>query len=206
MAEADGVRSLRLWDLAAGRELAVFALDCDVYDLAFAPDGRTLYAGCSDHLIRRWDMTRLQSLPSLEGHENEVYAMALSPDGRWLASGSTGRKIRLWDVATGRQIAILIGHADHVDALAFSPDGQTLASGSPDGSVRLWSVATGLELLSLELPSLAPEIRCLAFSRNGKTLAAGVVPTDGEAEILVWSARVKSTATNGAESEDARRE
>ncbi len=123
----DAGRSIQLWDLASGRELSVFPLKCSVYCLAFAPDGHTLLAACSDHSIKRWDVARQQSLPSLAGHENEVFALAFSTDGRLLASGGAGRKVRLWDLPTGQQIGILIGHAEDINALAFTPDGKTLA-------------------------------------------------------------------------------
>ncbi len=201
LAERETARWIGLWDLVSGRQLSVFPLESDICNVVFAPDGRTLYAGGFDHTIQRWDLASRRPLPSLEGHQNGICSLALSPDGRLLASGSAGRKVRLWDVGAGRQIRILIGHADNVDALAFSPDGKTLASGSRDGSVKLWSVATGLELLSLDLPLLSPAIECLRFSDNGETLAAGVEPTDAEAEIYIWSAPGDSTtrAIQGAE-------
>jgi WD40 repeat protein len=198
VAGTDELGMIQLWDLASGRQLCVFPLECDVFPLAFAPDGHTLYAGCSDNTIKRWDVARRQPLPSICGHQNSPFALAFSPDGGLLASGGTGRKVRLWDLRTLQQIGILIGHADDINALAFTPDGETLASGCEDGSVKLWSVATRLELLSLDPPALAPSIECLTFSFDGKTLAAGCEPVDGNVEIHVWSARRDSSATDSA--------
>jgi WD40 repeat protein len=62
--------------------------------------------------------------------------------------------------------------------VAFRPDGKILASGSGDGRVKLRRATTGKEAASLR--GARGIISSLAFSGDGKTLAAG-----GD-EILVW--------------------
>jgi WD40 repeat protein len=42
---ADG--TVRLWEVATGRELQVLALDDEVRALAFSPDGALLVTGCT---------------------------------------------------------------------------------------------------------------------------------------------------------------
>ncbi len=46
-------------------------------------------------------------------------------------------------------------------------------------TVRVWEAATGKEVASF---NLAPYVRCLAFTRDGKTLAAG----SGDGNIRLW--------------------
>jgi len=59
-------------------------------------------------------------------------------------------------------------HGFPVNALAFSPDGKVVASSCED-SIFLWDVATGKLIRHFRLDW----VTCLAFSPNGKELAAG---------------------------------
>ena len=57
-------------------------------------------------------------------------------------------------------------------SLSFAPDSRTFASGSDDGSVRMWDVASG-ELKKSFLGNQQNWVRCVSFSPDGRTLAAG---------------------------------
>lgn len=72
---------------------------------------------------------------------------------------------------TAQQLEFVVetGHAGTIDSIVFSPDGKLLAS--CDGtSIKLWDVETGQEIKSV---AVFEEVNSLAFSRNGKRLAAG---------------------------------
>jgi hypothetical protein len=54
--------------------------------VAFSPDGATLAAGASDHLVHLWDLETGRELTPLRGHTWNVSGIVFSADGRWLYS------------------------------------------------------------------------------------------------------------------------
>lgn len=106
------------------------------------------------------------------------FGLDFSPDGKILAVTGTDNTVRLWnlDGPKPQKGHLLKGHTDWVHAVAFSPDGQKLATGSRDKTVRLWDAATGKELARLEDRA---EVRVVAITSDGKTLASGGFAGDG---------------------------
>jgi WD40 repeat protein len=138
--------TVRLWDVAAGKELhRLEGHKAVVFSVATSPDGKTLASGGWDFNIRLWDVASGKETAVLKGHNRRVESLAFSPDGKTLASGADDNTARLWDVATGTEPRTLKGHAKAVCWVAFSPDGKTLASGSQDSVIHLWEVGTGQE-------------------------------------------------------------
>jgi WD40 repeat protein len=82
------------------------------------------------------------------------------------------------DGAVKRFGSTRLRHNAPVSALAWSPDGKLLASsGRDDGTVRLWETATGRLVQSFKYAAF-----CLAFTPDGKGLAAGL---DGR--VCLWT-------------------
>jgi WD40 repeat protein len=112
-----------------------------------------------------------------------VYSLAFSPDGKVLACAGHSGSLVLWDAATGAVLRSLTGPDVRVAQVAFSPDGALLATaGKTDAAVvRLWQVATGQLLFTARQPGDMPAW-CVAFSPDGKTLAAGLEA----GEVRLW--------------------
>jgi hypothetical protein len=143
-------RTVRLWEVASGRQTATLTGHPDtVWSVAFSPDGATLATGGHDRAVRLWEVASGRQTATLTGHPGGVWSVAFSPDGATLATGGHDRTVRLWEVASGRQTATLTGHTSWVRSVAFSPDGTTLATGGADKTVRLWDVRTVEVLVTL---------------------------------------------------------
>jgi WD40 repeat protein len=165
-----------VWELGKGVERALPRNGHGmVISLAFSPDGTTLAAGDQSFEVVLWDATTGKERATLRGHTDVVSDLDFSPDGAALATASLDRTIRIWNVASARLEATMSGHSSGVCSVRFSPDGQTLASGSNAGVVKLWDAPSGQCRGSLGPNRTGHSVECLAFSRDGSTLAFGSV-------------------------------
>lgn len=153
-----------------------------VLGLAWSPDGWTLIASLSSHVMRAWD-TRDGHLihKHFGGHLGPVAGVAYSPDGRTVASASYDRTVKLWDAENPREPrAVLNGHTDEVRSVAFSPDGQQVASAGLDGTLRLWDANSGAALAVIRGHTSA--VTSLAYMPDGKR----IVTASHDETVRVW--------------------
>jgi WD40 repeat protein len=183
VASAGADRTVRSWDLAAGRLVTSVPLRADkLSTCAFSPDARRLAGVGPDNAVRIYDAATGRELACCKGHARQVHCLAFSPDGKHVASGSgedrTGGSkdysVRVWDARTGAEVISLTNLVGPVYAIAFSPDGRYLASGvwAPQGqhNVQVWDWRACREKLFMAGPH--PATRALAFSPDGRYLTA----------------------------------
>ena len=102
---ATGGSSVKLWDIATGKETGVLRGNSDsIAALAFSPDGRLVASGGLEHAVKIFEAAGGKELRTLTGHKNVVNAVAFSSDGKLLATGSWDNSIKFWDVETGREV------------------------------------------------------------------------------------------------------
>lgn len=171
LATGSADQTLRLWDVATGKERAVLKGHAEaIWSVAYSADGKIVASASFDRTVRLWDANTGKEAGILKGHDEEVMAVAIAPDGQTLATGSADWTIRLWNLPTKTARAVLNGHGGTVYCLRFLADGRTLASGSGDETVKLWDVATAKERLTLR--GHRSGVHALAVSSSGLALAS----------------------------------
>jgi WD40 repeat protein/tRNA A-37 threonylcarbamoyl transferase component Bud32 len=115
----------------AGRfPLVLEAGDVVVHAVAFA-DARTVLAGCSDGLVRRWRLSwagqPARRLRDLKGHADSV--LCLASDGMLVASGGQDGLVCVHDLGTGQLVHVFREHTDAVSGVALGPTGGSFRKG-----------------------------------------------------------------------------
>jgi WD40 repeat protein len=156
--------TVRIWDVASGAHLAIFAVQRHwVHSLIVLPDGKLV----SINNTCAWDVTNKKELFRVQ----RARCAVLLPDGK-MATGSDTAMVHILDLSDVSRSIELSGHTADVSALAVLHDG-TLASGSWDRSVHLWN-KKGAYLMTLLYHPLRHNVDALAVLSNGElAVAAG---------------------------------
>jgi serine/threonine protein kinase/WD40 repeat protein len=148
-----------------------------VYGLAVSANGATLFTAGQDTTVRQWSLAgEPRQVPNALGVDAVATTMAaaLTPAGKTVAIiHEQDAILQLWDPASSRKNQARLS-AGWGQAVVFSPDGQMLAVAVAGGAgVELRRLTDGkLEAPEALVPGLG-RVVALAFSGDGKTLAAG---------------------------------
>ncbi len=193
LATAGEDRTVRIWDPATGRQIALLTGHHGGVDgVAIARDG-TWLASTSHGAVGTWTrVTGQETAPLSPYRGSERYSfgepftpsvdgrgVAIAPDGTWLATASSD-DVCVWDRGLGAEPSLLTGHTKPVTAVAIAPDGTWLASASDDGAVRIWDPATGTQTACLT--GHIDKAIAVAIAPDGTWLAS----TDVEGTVRIW--------------------
>jgi len=186
---------IRLWSADTEQPLTepVRAHRGAVESLAFRSDGDALMSTGEDGTIKLWASPTLRPIgePILT-HSKELGGATFGPGGSVIATqGEFHAKqvkgeVDVWDPRTAeRSGRAMVTDQETIDALAVSRDGSLLATGG-FRSIRLWDLAERRQLgQPLVIPS-GSELASLAFSGDGRTLAATEY---GTRTLTLWDVR-----------------
>jgi WD40 repeat protein len=193
-------QTLRLWDPATGREVALCRVEAAPPNLernphvAYSLDGSriassagwdTTWAGdVGAGTSRLWDARTGREIAVLAKWQQDVRPVVFSPDGKRLAVGA-GEFVYLCDAVTGRRLVVLGPHGNRVGSLAYSLDGKRMASTDGSSVIHLWDGQTGKEVavLSGRTAGVGGEI---TFSPDGSRLVSGSIYPENTARL--WDA------------------
>lgn len=180
LATAGRDKTVRLWDIQTGEQLAVLTGHSkDVNSVAFSADGKILASGSNDKTVKIWDVGLRKEIKSIILND-EVYMVALHPDGYEVAVAGKDRTVKILVSSSGETRETLNGHKDVVWTVAYSPKGDYLASGSKDKTAKIWDRA-GNEIRTLSGHRGA--VIAIAFAPDDQTLATG----SDDNSIKLWN-------------------
>ncbi|MBN9522624.1 sigma-70 family RNA polymerase sigma factor [bacterium] len=132
-------RGLRVFDLAAGREVCRVRPDDRFARGVIAPDGRALAVWSNfEPVVQLYDPATGRQLVPPGGHTVPPRGVTFSPDGRevsTLGGLDGGAGVIRWDAATGRQLGLCV--MDAGGRVGVGSDGRRLVREGPGGEVTV---------------------------------------------------------------------
>jgi WD40 repeat protein len=172
--------TVRVWDIASGRQLLVFQPHPRGALLGLSRDWKLLVTFSEiGEGVSTW---RFPEPPAPMAAADEVYALAFSPDSTRLATGGNAGNLLLWDAAARTRIALFhvgerIEHVEFIDADDILVN--TLHR------VAVWSVSSGREKEVLAA-SAGPLVSGLAPDGHTLAIADGAA---GDVKMFDWPSR-----------------
>jgi len=181
-------KTLRLWDLAAGKSTRRFEDHTkDVLSVAFSADNRQIVSGSRDHTIKLWNtLAQCKFTIQEEGHSDWVSCVRFSPNIAQPIIVSCGwdKSVKVWNLANCKLKANHDKHQGYLNTVTVSPDGSLCASGGKDAKAMLWDLHDEKHLYTLDHNDI---INALCFSPNRYWLCAATGPS-----IKIWDLETKN--------------
>ena len=136
---------------------------------ASSADGKKLFTGSNDKMVRIWDTTKQAMEKQFAGHTGPVTAVAVNANLQLLASGGADHTIRLWNQATAKESDVLLAHSAPITALGINAASTQMLSASEDGGVKLWV----LPLVAPKLFTHPDQITSLVLTPDGAKVLTG---------------------------------
>jgi WD40 repeat protein len=171
--------NIEVWKEEVTNDLVqpTLATDRVLTSVVLGPRGEQIAVAAGSQLSL-WDTAGGPPKKLLTGNGSVIRALACSPRDERVAHG-TDEGVRIWDTRSN-QIVCSIPERN-VSALSFDNRGVRLVVGTTSGVVRSWDPASGKPFERLQ--AHRQEVRCIAFSAQGRTMATG----SADHHLILWS-------------------
>jgi WD40 repeat protein len=165
--------TIRLWDVASGRCLAVLTGHAGyISSVTFSPDGQRLASGGQHRALFGWDATTGRKLYQVDAYDSTINSICFTPDADYLivGGGDHHQALHIHDSHTGELVTVLTSeHLGGVTGLALTPDGVHAVVGLASGIADVWHLPTRRRIGSFE--GHDGYIRAVASHPDGQTIA-----------------------------------
>jgi serine/threonine protein kinase/WD40 repeat protein len=177
---AEDNATIRLWDVASAKELAVGRGHTSwVARATFSPKGDLIASAGADGTVRFWDPATCRQTWSSDAHGKAVRCLAFHPTQPLLVTGGRDGAIRFWNLTKRAPDArvpnglIALDSSAWPRSLVFAPDGSSLVA-------ALERAEGTFDQFSLKITEFGTRIyrgtpvsppRCLCWPRDGDLLA-----------------------------------
>ena len=194
IASGGGDKNLKIWQPDGALLASVKGHQARIWDVKFSPDGELIATASRDRTVKLWSRDGSE-LHTLKGHQDAVLGVVFSPDGELIATASRDRTVKLWS-RDGKLLDSTEAHEQEVIDLNFSPrqlpnGGYLLGTTSKDRTVKLWQVKQKIVPQPIVIKLLNDDIRCIAFSPDGETIAVG--SHDTKISLIDLEGKIKRT-------------
>ncbi len=188
---AEAENTVRLWDLAAAKQLLTLPDGLGDSSLLFSPDSSLVVGANSDTVLRVWHAGSGKQVAVIDELPVTMFAMVFSPDGRYFGAAGADRTIHVFETGGWKKVAALNGQPEMITALALAPQGRILVAGGFDDvtvknptKVLIWDVPA--RSIMRTIPA-RHRVESVAISPDAQWVAVA----DAEKTVHVWSASPK---------------
>lgn len=172
-------KTIRVWDVASGKELKNVATKAEATPIAFDPKGERLVVE-EEGGLRILDPESGEERAKLELEFGGVMGLAFTPDGSTLVAVTAADGVHFVDAATGKSVRSI---PDTGTTAALSADGKLVAYTTDSSKVARIADAQTLEEI-LSFSGHAGGIESMVLSADGKRLFS----LDDEGSLRGWDA------------------
>jgi WD40 repeat protein len=206
-------KSVRLWDVAKGEQLANLNSSMaekargQVNSVAFSPNGKLIVAANSFGQMQIWNpaiKTNKGLVLGIDAHPSKgVQSVIFGRDSSVLFTSGDDDKVKqiVGVGAEGENISgsgrptILEGTKGVIQSLALSRDGKHLAGGSDAKNIVLWDLSAAIPRIARIFQGHTGKITSVAFSPDGKSIVSG----SEDQTIKIWPVSLSDDHQNFAD-------
>ncbi len=183
-------RTLCVWDVKTGKNLATINLPQTISFTDISPDGTKIATSSYDNFVRLWDTATGKELAKMQ-LRNGIYQMQFSPDGsKLMAIGY--KTVQVIDVNQAKELP-QVNLPTEITNMAISPaDSSIMTTYGKDYSIHVLDSTTGKELFNIPQAN----INSYAFNKDGSKIVAH----DTSNKVYIFDVKTKKTLCSFKES------